>query len=86
MTGRELIIYILSNGLEDKPLFDNGIFLGYMTDVEAAKKFNVGAATIRVWITQGLIDGVRINDTICVPANTKDPRSKAEDIIPCVVI
>ena len=73
MTGRELIIYILSNGLEDQEIFENGQFLGYMTDEEAAKNFGVGTATIHVWISRGLLEGVRINDTICIPANSKSP-------------
>lgn len=73
MTGRELIIYILSNDLEDHEIFEDGKFLGYMTDEEAAKKFGVGTATISVWIAKGLLKGVRINDTICIPANSKSP-------------
>lgn len=73
MTGRELIIYILQNGLEDKPLFENGTFLGYMTAKEAAIKFGVGPETVCVWIAQGKLDGLRINDEVCIPANSKNP-------------
>lgn len=73
MTGRELIIYILENGLEDAQIFENGTFLGYMTDEEAAVKFGVGPATIRVWVAQGKLNGLRINDTVCIPASSKNP-------------
>ena len=35
MTGRELILYILSNGLENEPVFKDGKFIGFMTEEEA---------------------------------------------------
>lgn len=78
MTGRELIIYILENGLEDKEIFEGNRFLGYMTAEEAAVKFGVGEATILVWIARGYLEGVRINDTVCIPANSKNPMFKEE--------
>lgn len=48
MTGRDLILYILTNGLEDKPIYEDGKILGFLTATEAAEKFNVGLATIKV--------------------------------------
>lgn len=69
MTGRELILYILSNGLEDKPIFENNKFIGYITAGEAAAKMNVGVPTVCVWLSQGKLDGVQIGDTIYIAAN-----------------
>ena len=69
MTGRELIIYILSNGLEDEPIYEDGKILGFITASEAAEKFNVGLATIKVWINEGMLDGIRIGEELYIPAN-----------------
>lgn len=71
MTGRELIIYILANGLEDKPLYENGELLGFMTPEEAATKFDVGVATIHIWVGLGMLDGVQIADALFIPFNAK---------------
>ena len=70
MTGRELIIYILANGLEDEPIYEDGKILGFITATEAAEKFNVGLATIKVWINEGTLDGIRIGEELYIPANT----------------
>ena len=69
MTGRELIIYILSNGLEDEPIYEDGKILGFITATEAAEKFNVGLTTIKVWINEGTLDGIRIGEELYIPAN-----------------
>ena len=50
MTGRDLIIYIMQNGLEDKPVFENGALLGFMTERQFAEKMSVGVASVEVWI------------------------------------
>lgn len=63
MTGRDLIIYILENGLEDEPVFNNGKFIGTMTDEEVAVIFGVGVATIRAMADQGIFNGIRIGET-----------------------
>lgn len=73
MTGRDLIVYILQNGLEDRPVFEDGELIGFMTAIEAAIKFDVGLATIRVWINEGLLDGIRIGEEIYIPANSVRP-------------
>ena len=69
MTGRDLIIYILANGLEDEPVFKDGKFLGLITETEAAVKLGMGVGTIRAWIALGRIKSVRINDIYYVPAD-----------------
>lgn len=73
MTGRDLIIYILANGLENEPVFENGRLIGYMTEIEAAAKFGVGTETVRVWVNCGRLEGVKIGDIIYIPANSVSP-------------
>lgn len=75
MTGRELILYILENGLEDEPVFSNDRFVGFITAGEAAAKMNVGIATILVWLNRGELDGIRIRDRIYIPANATRPEN-----------
>ena len=62
MTGRDLIIYILNHNLEDVDIFKDGKFVGFITEDEAAVKLNVGVATIRAWVSIGMLYGVKIND------------------------
>ena len=69
MTGRELIMYILENRLEDEPVFQNGTFIGYVSDVKFAEMLGVGVATVRTWIMMGRIkDAIMIGDGMFVPA------------------
>ena len=69
MTGRELIMYILENHLEDEPVFQNGTFVGYVSDVKFAEILGVGVATVRAWIMMGRIkDAIMIGDVMFVPA------------------
>lgn len=68
MTGRELITYILENHLEDEPVFQNGTFIGYVSDVKFAEMLGVGVATIHAWIMLGRVkDAIMIGDTMFVP-------------------
>ena len=40
MTGRDLIIYILTNNLENEQVVNqDGVFVGFMGETEAAAKF-----------------------------------------------
>lgn len=73
MTGRDLIIYIIQNGLENEPVYEDGKILGFMNELEAAVKFNVSAATIRVWIGLKMLDGVLIGGVWYIPGNAKNP-------------
>lgn len=73
MTGRDLVVYILKNGLEDKPVFENGKFIGFMAVNEAAEKMNVGVATVHAWFHQGQVPGVLVRDGIYIPANITSP-------------
>ena len=73
MTGRELIIYILENGLEDEPVFKDGKFIGFITIGEAAAKMDVGSATIQTLILQNKIEGVPVISGVYIPGNFKSP-------------
>lgn len=70
MTGRDLIIYILSNGLENEPVIQNGSILGFMTVAEAAEKMNVGFASIFAMIDLNVIDGMKIGNMWFVSSNS----------------
>lgn len=84
MTGRELILYILSNKLEDEEVFKDGKLVGFRTIDETAVAWQVGTATIQAWIQQGWLDTIKIGDTIFIPTspdwiNTKLERSKRDE-------
>ena len=68
-TGREIIIYILENGLENEEIFKDGILVGCLTIEETAIKFNVGIATVKTWVHENMIKSFFINGNIVVPAN-----------------
>lgn len=70
MVGRDLIIYILQNHLEDEPVFKDGKFVGFMTTIEAAVKYDVGVASIESLFKLGLLDGVMIGDEIYIRSDT----------------
>lgn len=69
MTGRELIVYILENHLEDEEIFKDGKILGYMSIDEAALKYKVGPETIKLWYALEFIPGIKIGEEIYIPVN-----------------
>jgi len=73
MTGRDLIIYILENNLQDEPVFKNGRFIGYVTPEEVAVKTEVGTATVHAWMHQGRLDSVAVKEGVYIPANFQSP-------------
>ena len=74
MTGKELILYILENDLENEVVIKNGVFVWLMDEEEAAIKFDVGVATIRAWYICGMLNGTKIGDHLYFLRNVKDPR------------
>ena len=76
MTGKELIIYILQNDLENEVVIKDGIFVWLMDEEEAAVKFGVGVATIRAWHDCGMLSGTKIGDRLYFLRNANDPRKK----------
>jgi excisionase family DNA binding protein len=69
MTGKDLILYILQNDLEDEPVFKDGKLLGFVTAGEVAAQMDVGVATVYVWLHQKRLDGIFIGGKIYIPAN-----------------
>lgn len=78
MTGKELIIYILENDLEDEEIFADGKPTGFMTVGEVAMEFNVGAATVLTWLNLGYLDCIVLGDMIYIPYDFE--KFKLEDI------
>lgn len=76
MTGRDLILYILQNGLEDEPVFDSGILLGFMNEMEAAIRFDVGTSTIRAWIDMNMLPAIKLGNMFYIPVNAAKPEFK----------
>ena len=71
MTGRELIIYILENHLEDEDVFKDGKIPGLLTYKEAAVKFGVGVFTIKAWVDCGCLKEIEIYNNKFIPANAE---------------
>lgn len=71
MTGKELIIYILQNNLENEEIFKNGKLIGFITEEEAAVYFGVGTATIKTWVKKNMLPSVVIGYTTYIPAGAK---------------
>lgn len=65
MTGKDLIIYILKNDLEDKKIKDIFNELFY-TDAEYAAKNSMGIASVHVLFATGKIPGIQIKDKIYI--------------------
>lgn len=74
MTGKELILYILQNNLENTIVLENGFFIGFMTEEEAAVKFGVGTAQIRAWYHCKMLKGTQIGDSLYFLKDVADPR------------
>lgn len=73
MTGRDLIVYILTNNLENEPVFKDGKFIGFDTVGEVAAENGVGLATVYAWIHQRRLPSVAIYEGIYIPANYVSP-------------
>lgn len=79
MTGKELIIYILQNNLEDEQIFKDGVFIGMISEKQAAVKFDVGLSTIRTWYVMRRLPGFCIGDSLYFLANVEDPRKELKN-------
>lgn len=73
MTGKDLIIYILANNLENEPVYKDGRFIGLLNVYDVANLLKVGPATVRTWVTQGQMDGMVIGGILYIPANFTSP-------------
>lgn len=79
MTGKELILYILQNDLENEIVIKDGIFVWLMNEEEAAAKFGVGVATIKAWHIYGILHGTKIGEHLYFLRNTTDPRKDVKN-------
>ena len=79
MTCRELIVYILENGLENEQVFEDGKFVGFISVRELAAKHNVGTATVLIWLNQASAPGFVIGDDIYVPATFEPPVKQTKE-------
>lgn len=79
MTGRDLILYILTNHLEDEPVFKDGRFIGFVTCGDVAMRNNVGLATVHAWICQGRLDSVVVDEGVYIPATYKSPLERRNE-------
>lgn len=72
MTGKQLIIYILNNNLENEEVLGE-----LMTEEEAAVKFGIGLAAVKLWDKYGLLKGIHIGNSVFFLKNTPDPRKES---------
>lgn len=72
MSGKDLILYILQNNLEDEPVIKDGKFIGFKTINEVAVESNVGVATVYAWIINGYIESFPTHEELYIPADYKD--------------
>lgn len=75
MTGRELILYILENNLENEVVIKDGIFVWLMSEEEAAVKFGVGVAQVRAWYMCQMLSGTQIGGRLYFLRTESDPRN-----------
>lgn len=54
MTGKEVLLYILQNDLENEIVIKDGVFIELANEEKVAARFNVGAATVKVWRKYGV--------------------------------
>ena len=73
ITGRDLIIYILQNNLENEPVIKDGKIIGLMTVEEAAAKWDVGVSTVVAYYKLGLIPGAVLGGKIYISSPAEKP-------------
>ena len=65
MTGRDLIIYILQNHLEDTEILTDSNHM-FLTVEEAAVKYGTGVATIKAMINRNILKGMKIGEAYLI--------------------
>lgn len=79
MTGRELIIFVMENHLEDVTIFDGDMLPGLMTLEEAAVKLEIGRNTLKALFEMEKLPGAVIDEKIYIPENIINPFGKDEN-------
>lgn len=78
MTGKELIMYILENNLENEDIFKDGGFLGCLTVDKAAVELGAGQATVRALIELRQLDAVKLGDVLYIIPNDNYKNKKGD--------
>ncbi len=73
MTGRELIIFIVTNHLEDEYIIENGVFPGFITVEEAAVMWHTGRAIIKGLYKRNKVKGLVVDGEIYIYKNQSNP-------------
>lgn len=73
MTGKDLIIYILENDLENEDLFSHNFAPLFISAEKAAVKWNCGTATVKAMIEIGKVKGAKIGNEYFVLALQPNP-------------
>lgn len=76
MTGREMIIYIMQNNLEDEIVLKDGFFTGFIDENEAAVKLGVGVETIKAWYALNWLSGIKIGEKLYFRKDVSNPWKK----------
>ncbi len=79
MTGRELILYIVENHLEDFEMFDDNMLPKVMTVDETALKWGCGPSTVKALIDMGTVKGIKTKTMYLVLMSNKNPFKKGDD-------
>lgn len=64
MTGKDLILYILQNNLENEEILNPGGSVAFVSEVDLAAYNGVGIATIHAWYERGDFTGFKIGDVV----------------------
>lgn len=64
ITGRDLIVYILMNHLENEKVVNDGKFLKSYTVEETAKTLDTGLETVKTWYKLGYLAGFELDSKI----------------------
>lgn len=70
MTGKDLIVYILQNNLENEPVIHDGKLLGFLSIEEAAVKMDYGVSSVVACIALGKIPGYELKSGVYIPENS----------------
>lgn len=65
MTGKDLMIYILTNNLEDLSIEDI-LAKTFLTEEQAAVKLKVGVETVRTMFNLNVLSGIKIGESIYI--------------------
>lgn len=80
MTGKDLIIYILRNNLENEELLSTGLKPLLMTTNQAAIKWGCGPSTVKAMIEMQRVRGTKIGDEYFVFAFEPNPFEKQKGL------